>query len=367
MLKLKQNGLVALGLLLSAVSLSANAVSVPCGKLTTFPGAAVDTAAICDFTFTTVPAFACGASFPQTGVYTIKNNTPVTMKINYIRIADNDANPPGAVTITGNTCGTSLAAGASCSVTVSLSSAGPFSRILEVGVNSRQVELDSPVITPLIGCNIPSTPSASFPCELNSTSTFATLAGTTITNTGATVINGNLGLSPGTAVTGFPPGVVNGTQYIANAVAATAQANLTTLYTCLAAQICGTTLGTADLAGRTLTSTGVGAVNVYCSGSTLLDSGVLTLNGDATSVFIFQAVSSLTLNPGATIVLTGGATAANVFWQVGSSATLNSTSALQGTIAAFSSITLDTGATVLGRTLARNAAVTYQTNTVTLP
>jgi hypothetical protein len=239
---------------------------------------------------------------------------------------------------------------------------------LQVGVDSREVELDSPVITPLVNCSVPSTnPSASFPCALNSTSTFSTLAGSTITNTGATVLNGDLGLSPGTAVTGFPPGVITGSRHVADATAATAKNDLTTLYTCLAAQPCGTTLGTADLAGTTLTSAGVGAVNVYCSGSSLLNSGVLTLSGDATSVFIFQAGSTLTLNPNATIVLTGGMTAANVFWQVGSSATLNTSSVFKGTIAALSSITMNTGATVSGRTLARNAAVSYDTNTVTLP
>jgi hypothetical protein len=136
--------------------------------------------------------------------------------------------------------------------------------------------------------------------------------GTTITNTGPTVLNGNLGLYPGTSVTGFPPGVVNGTQHITDGTATQAQTDLTTLYNCLAAQPCTTTIGTADQAGVTLTSTGVGAVNVYCSGSSILNSGTLTLSGDSTSVFIFKAGSSLTLNPSATIALTGGAVAARL-------------------------------------------------------
>lgn len=358
-------GVVILGLL-SPIAMAANTHALQCLGPSKLMGVTTK-ATPCDISFSVTPTFACGVTPPQTGVYTIKNNTPVTMTLNYIRIKNNDALPASDVTITANTCGSTLAAGATCNVTVSLNATGPFNRILQVGVNSRQVELDSPVITPLTNCNVPSTPSGSFPCALNSTSTFGTLAGTTITNTGPTVINGDLGLSPGTAVTGFPPGIVNGTQHITDTTAATAQTDLTTLYNCLAAQPCGTTIGTADQAGVTLTSSGVGAVNVYCSGSTILNSGVLTLSGDATSVFIFQAGSALTFNPNASIVLTGGATAANVFWVLGSSATLGTASVFKGTIAAFSSITMNTGATMSGRALARNAAVTFDTNTVTVP
>ncbi|MEO8965343.1 MAG: ice-binding family protein, partial [Gammaproteobacteria bacterium] len=107
--------------------------------------------------------------------------------------------------------------------------------------------------------------------------------------------------------------------------------------------------------------------NVYCSGSTINNNGVLTLSGDATSVFIFQAGSALNWNSGATIVLTGGVLARNVFWQVTSSATLGTSTVFKGTIAALTSITMNTGATMSGRALARNAAVTFDTNTVSLP
>ena len=204
---------------------------------------------------------------------------------------------------------------------------------------------------------------------MGTTSTFATLAGTTITNTGATLLNGNLGLSPGTAVTGFPPGVVNGTEDITNEAAANAQLDLTTLYTCLAAQTCTTTIGTANQAGVTLTSAGVGAVNVYCSASTIniTGPGTLTLSGDATSVFIFKAGSALNVTGPTTIVLTGGVTAANVFWQVGSSAVLSGVNTFDGSIVALSSISLDLGDTISGRALARNGAVTFIGDTVTVP
>jgi hypothetical protein len=169
-------------------------------------------------------------------------------------------------------------------------------------------------------------------------------------------------------VTGFPPGLVTGTQEITSTAAQTAQTDLTTLYLCLEAQTCGTTIGTADQAGVTLTSAGTGAVNVYCSGSTINNTGVLTLSGDATSVFIFQAGSAVNMGPSSSIVLTGGVTPANVYWQVTSSATLGTASIFQGTIAALTAITLNTGATIIdGRALTRNAAVTFDSNIVTVP
>jgi len=366
MFKNVRYGLVILGILCFFVSMTAKAAI--CYAPSDKPGVA-PARTTCDLSFTTTPTFACGVSPPQTGTYTVTNNTPVTLKIGTPVIINNDALPASSVTITSTTCGPTLAAGASCNITVSLNAAGPFNRILQIGVNTRQAILNSPVITPTTGCNVASSPSTSFTalCGLGTTSTFAVLAGSTITNTGFTVLNGNLGLSPGTSVTGFPPGVVNGAQHIADGVAATAQNDLTTLYNCLASQPCTTTIGTADQSGVTLTSSGVGAVNVYCSGSSILDSGALTLSGDATSVFIFKAGSSLTLNPGASIVLAGGAKASNVFWQVGSSATLGTSSIFNGTITAFSSITMNTGATMTGRALARNAAVTFQTNTINLP
>lgn len=361
-------GAVVLSVLLYPIAATVHAGNTHCMAPSKIAGVAASTAS-CDITFTATPTFSCNDAFPQTGVYTIRNNTPVTMTLNYIRIQNNDANPASDVTITTNTCGSTLASGASCSITVRLANEGPFSRILQIGIDSRQVQLDSSVINPTTGCNtptagLPTTPPAT--CALNSKSTFATLAGTTITNTGATLLNGDLGLSPGTSVTGFPPGTVTGTQHIANGTAATAQTDLTTLYTCLQALACDTVIGTADQAGATLTSP-ASTQTVFCSGSSVLNSGVLTLSGAADSVIVIQAGSTLTMGPGATIVLTGGLQAGNVFWQVGSSATLNSTSVMRGTIAALSSITMNTGATMTGRALARNGAVTFDTNTITLP
>ncbi|MEO9181659.1 MAG: ice-binding family protein, partial [Acidimicrobiales bacterium] len=104
---------------------------------------------------------------------------------------------------------------------------------------------------------------------------------------------------------------------------------------------------------------------VYSASSAMSLTGTVTLVGDANSVFIFQAVSSLTANPGSNVVLSGGVRACNVFWQVGSSATLDTTSAFAGTILALTSISMKTGATLQGRALARNGAVTLDDNTIT--
>src|SRR5512132_1067937 len=188
---------------------------------------------------------------------------------------------------------------------------------------------------------------------------FAVLAGSTVTNTGPTVVNGDLGLSPGTAVTGFPPGTVNGSQHVTDAVAAQAQTDLTTAYNNAAAQAPTGTVS-ADLGGPRL------APGVYRSASSLGLTGALTLDaqGDANAVFIFQAGSTLTTASASSVNLVNGAQACNVFWQVGSSATLGTASSFRGSILALTSITATTGATVDGRLLARNAAVTLDTNTI---
>jgi Ice-binding-like/Bacterial Ig domain len=196
---------------------------------------------------------------------------------------------------------------------------------------------------------------------LGTADSFAVLAGSTVTNTGPSVISGDLGLSPGTAVTGFPPGTVNaGTIHAADSVALQAQSDLTTAYTDAAGASSTATIS-ADLAGRTLTP------GVYTSASSLGLSGTLTLDaqGNPNAVFVFQAGSTLTAGSGSRVLLTGGAQACNVFWQVGSSATIGTSSTFVGNILALTSISMTTGATLDGRALARNGAVTLDTNTIT--
>ena len=202
------------------------------------------------------------------------------------------------------------------------------------------------------------------PVALGSADNFAVLAGSTVTNTGATTVTGDLGVSPGMAVTGFPPGTVTGTTHAGEAVAAQAQIDLTTAYNDAAGRSVGAVTVAGNLGGQTLTP------GLYTSTSSLeISSGDLTLDaqGDANAVFIFQMASTLTTTVGRQVILSGGAKAANVFWQVGSSATLGTGSVFKGNILALASLTVTTGATVEGRVLARTAAVTLDTDTITKP
>ena len=199
---------------------------------------------------------------------------------------------------------------------------------------------------------------------LGNAGAFAVLAGSTVTSTGATAITGDLGVSPGTAVTGFPPGTVTGTQHAGDATAALAITDLTTAYNDAAGRNVAPVTVAGNLGGLTLPP------GLYKSTSSLsISSGDLTLDaqGDPNAVFIFQMASTLTTTSGRAVILTGSAKASNVFWQVGSSATLGTTSAFVGTIMADQSITLSTGATLNGRALAHIGAVTLAGNTVAVP
>jgi hypothetical protein len=198
---------------------------------------------------------------------------------------------------------------------------------------------------------------------IGTTSTFAILAGSTVTNTGATAVTGDLGVSPGAAVTGFPPGTVSGATHAGDAAAATAQSDLTTAYNDAAGRTTGVISLAGDLTGLTL------APGLYKSTSSLGITGNLTLSGqgDANAKFIIQIASTLTTGTGSQVILTGGAQAKNIIWQVGTSATLGSNSIFKGTIMADQSITLNTGARLDGRALARVGAVTMDTNTVVIP
>jgi hypothetical protein len=208
------------------------------------------------------------------------------------------------------------------------------------------------------------TEEAQAPAPLGSANAFAVLAGSTVTNTGPTILNGDLGVSPGTAVTGFPPGTVNGTIHAGDPAAAQAKLDLTTAYNDAAGRSTGPITVSGNLGGLTL------APGLYKSTSSLaISSGDLTLDaqGDAEGVFIFQMASTLTTTVGRQVILSGGAKASNVFWQVGSSATLGTNSVFQGNILADQSITLTTGATLNGRALTRIGAVTLDANTITTP
>ena len=198
---------------------------------------------------------------------------------------------------------------------------------------------------------------------LGAASLFAVLGGTTITNTGPSSINGNLGLWSGTSITGFPPGTVSGAIDVTNSAAMQAQMDLTGAYNVAAAQPCGGVLTGQNLGGQTLTA------GVYCFASSAQLNGSLILNaqGDANAVFIFQIGSTLTTLSSSQVTMINGGTGNNVFWQVGSSATLGTASQFAGNILALSSITLDAGADIsCGRALALNGAVTMDTNDVSI-
>src|SRR5579864_9505254 len=202
------------------------------------------------------------------------------------------------------------------------------------------------------------------PVVLGSAANFTVLAGSTVTSTGNSQVTGDLGVSPGTAVTGFPPGTVIGTIHAGDPAAAQAIADLTTAIGDASGRSVGPVSVAGNIGGRTL------APGLYKSTSSLaISSGNLTLDaqGDANAVFIFQIASSLTTTAGLQVILAGGAQASNIFWQVGSSATLGTNSIFQGTIMADQSISLATGATLDGRALARIGGVTLEANAVTKP
>ncbi len=197
--------------------------------------------------------------------------------------------------------------------------------------------------------------------SLGAASSFAVLGGATVTNTGITTINGDMGVWPGT-ITGSSP-TVNGTIHAADVTAQNAQTDVTAAYDALVAQACTSgPLGATDLAGQTLVP------GVYCYSSTLANTGLLQLDagGNPNAVWVFKIGSTLTTVSGSSVIVINGGQKSNVFWQVTSSATLGTTTTFAGNILALTSITIENGATLSGRALARNGTVTLDTNTVSL-
>src|ERR1035437_358770 len=197
--------------------------------------------------------------------------------------------------------------------------------------------------------------------KLGTAGSYAVLAGSTVTNTGSSVLNGNLGVSPGCAVTGFPPGSVSGTINACNSAAAQAQRDLTTAYNAAMGLSRTATLTGKDLGGLVLTP------GVYFFASSAQLTGTLTLNnlGNPNALFVFQIGSTLTTASNSSVIFSSSLTDPNVYWQVGSSATLGTTTSFQGNILAYQSITLNTGATIgCGSALAINGAVTLDSNVI---
>jgi hypothetical protein len=208
----------------------------------------------------------------------------------------------------------------------------------------------------------PGASAAVMPVPLGTAASFVVLAGAGVTNTGPTTLNGDLGTFPTPSVTGAGSMTITGTNHAGDAVTQGAKDALVTAYNNAAGQGPATPIA-ADLAGQTL------APGVYNSASSIGLTGALTLNGggDPRAVFVFQAGSTLTTASASQVLLVNGAQACNVFWQVGSSATLGTGSVFRGSILALTDITVTTAATLEGRVLARNGAVTLDTNTITRP
>jgi len=216
------------------------------------------------------------------------------------------------------------------------------------------------------GCSAPNVSETSAALDqtiLGTAQNFAVLGGSTVTNTGSTVVYGDLGVHPGLAISGFPPGLVTGgTIHAGDGATLQAQSDLTAAYVTLASDAPTQDLTGQDLGGLTLTP------GVYRFSSSAQLTGTLTLDalGDPGAIFVFQIGSTLTTASNSSVVVLNNAGDCNIFWQVGISATLGTTTAFKGNILALTSITLNTGATVSGRILARNAAVTMDDNDVSI-
>lgn len=200
--------------------------------------------------------------------------------------------------------------------------------------------------------------------DLGDSASFAVLAGTAITNTGATFIDGDIGTFSGTAVTGIGDVVLTGTNHNGDGATVAAHASLLTAFNAAAAQTATVTYLTPQDLGNTTIGPGV-----YEDTTSFGVTGILTLDaqGDPDATFLFQMGTTLTTATGSSVLLINGAQAKNVFWQVGSSATLGTASSLAGSILAFQSIDMNTGAVIEGRALAYNGAVTMIGNTVLVP
>jgi hypothetical protein len=196
--------------------------------------------------------------------------------------------------------------------------------------------------------------------SLGAAVSFSVLGGQSVTNTGPSVVGGDLGVSPGTSITGFPPGIVNGAIHQADPVALQAQADVVIAYDQLAGQACNTDLTGQDLGGMTLVE------GVYCFTSAAQLTGQLTLDaqGNSAAVWVFQIASQLNTASSASVLIINGGGPCNVFWQVGSSATLGTGNTFVGNILALTSISLATNTNVSGRALARNGSVTMDSNNI---
>ncbi|MDQ3047153.1 MAG: Ig-like domain-containing protein [Bacteroidota bacterium] len=260
---------------------------------------------------------------------------------------------PGAVSYSGIT--------ASYNPTSDLSTGTTYTATIKVGAEDLA---GNSIVSDYVWTFTTGTSTGQGTVDLATAGNFAILAGAGITNTGLTIINGDAGTSPTGTVNGFPPGIVNGSINAADPIAAQAKLDLTAAYNDAQGRATGAISLPGDLSGLTL------APGLYTNASSvMLSAGNVTLDamGDANAIFILQMGSTLTTNPGTGFILAGGAQAKNIFWSVGTSATLGTNSTFYGNILADQSISMNTGAILNGRALTRIGAVTLQSNQVNMP
>ena len=312
-----------------------------------------------------------------TAFYTIFNNTPKTLKLTYMKFAQNDVFPAGSSVVVAapvQPCGSTLASQQSCEIGVQLTSttvAGTFNRTLDVGIDTREIQIGSPNISaPVdIACTTPPpTPPESFvptvPVTYAAVFNSSILGAATVTNTGPSIVSGDLDLTPGSSVTGFPPGViVNGVLNIDNTAATNVRTQATTYLGELQALPCSATYGVGqDISA--LSPINCSATPVICFSSSATMTGPVVLNGAPGDSCTFITGSTLTVSSNATMTTAGGMFNDNVNWAIGSSATLGTGSTLVGIMDAQISVTLDTGAILNGRAWSLTGAVSLDTNTV---
>jgi hypothetical protein len=321
------------------------------------------------WSFTTSTTPCAGATVisvgPPNGTAGICPNTLVTatfseaMKSSTINTTTFTLAAPGPVSVAGAVTYDAASAAATFTPTNPLALDTLYTATITTGAEDLS---GAPLASNYVWTFTTSTTACAATVPLGTACMFGSLGASTVTNSGPTNVTGDIGVWAGTSITGFPPGTLTGTEYEDDAVAMTAQGDLTTAYNYAAAAPGGAILP-ADIGGETLVP---GVYKTTSAQPSLGITGNLTLSGNG--VYIFQIVSTLTTAANdSDVILSGGATSADVFWQVGSSATLGTSTTFAGTIMAQASVSLDTGATLNGRALARTGGVSMLSNQVNVP
>jgi hypothetical protein len=245
-----------------------------------------------------------------------------------------------------------------------------FTATITGGISGVKDLAGNPLATDKVWTFTTGTQAAQGPINLGAAGAFAVMATASITSTGPTQINGDVGLNPGTGQ-GIPPAQVNGTIHIDDQAIITAQADLLAAYNDAVSRSVTSVSLPGNMGGLTFTP------GLYTNSTSVLISGAgpgnnvtLDAQGDPNAIFIFKMGSTLTTGPGSQVILAGGAKAGNIFWEVGTSATLNTTTIFEGNILASVTITVDTGSVVVGRLLGgsnSDGSVTINASTVSVP